>query len=202
MKTSRIILGFFVLSTTACLEARTSRDTDRLQGSAVLASMQDGDAGTQTRYPAEIRIAAVFKPGSADAAIRVPGLEIGCMPWGFPSFGPEFMAPESVEFPGVPTDDQCRDVAEDLLSEGWSLGLPIDGVAKCCLIGGVWVPCHPGWDTRAFPVLRDRGPDARPYSRTMTVSTRGGAEENVQVEYLVVVSPAEVKPIDAHTPVR
>ena len=81
-------------------------------------------------------------------------------------------------------------LAQDQLPDGWSLGRPLEGVAKCCFIGGVWVPCHPGWETRGFPIQRGTGPEARPYSRTITIA-KNDMEESIELEFWVVVSAGE-----------
>lgn len=191
MKTYGIALSLALLGTTACLSREVDPSKTALASTAVPAV-----APLPQRFLAEARIVGVLRPLSVDTSIRIPEVSIVCGPHGGISITPEFMRPGTKQFPEIPTDEQCLGLAEDMLPEGWSLGPPLDEIAKCCFIGGVWVPCHPGWDTRAYPVLRDTERGAQPYSRSMTIAGKDGREQTVEIGFLIVVTAAEESQAD------
>ena len=182
MNACRIVLSLVLFGTTACLEARKSDDV--LKANVVPAS-------AQSPYSAEVRFVATVRPTSPDVILGIPEMSIGCWPGGGPfPIVPDFMKPGTKGFPKLPTEADYLALAQDQLPDGWSLGRPLEGVAKCCFIGGVWVPCHPGWETRGFPIQRGTGPEARPYSRTITIA-KNDMEESIELEFWVVVSAGE-----------
>ena len=181
------IVFLVLLGTTACVETRVTPG-DKQEIKPIPASAQDADPIPRARYSAEAHIVAVVSATSPGTELGIPGIAIGCQPGPGRLITPQLAKPRSAGFPNEPTEAECRDLAEGLLPDDWGLGAPIDGVAKCCLVNGIWIPCHPGWSTRAFPVLRGDGPER--YSWTITV-TSNGQQETLEFGLMAVVTAGQ-----------